>query len=213
MTKSEQTANGVAHFAPMMELKAPQWNMRNPFNDLIGIALKEREMELKEKEMGLKEKGLGLDEQKFAYGAANDEINRQHAIELKEKEYQNELDKVIQEYSLNNNLYNKVKAEEDLKEKKNNQYYGLLESLADLGTDMSNPHNFFTAARAYAKAAGLTDIVDFYTNNGAEAAKLNNLFMENRIKKDGVLEAMQKSSGNGNSSDPFDFNNNRTQNK
>lgn len=213
MIKSGQTANGVAHFAPMMELKAPQWNMRNPFNDLIGIALKEREMELKEKEMGLKEKGLGLDEQKFAYGAANDEINRQHAIELKEKEYQNELDKVIQEYSLNNNLYNKVKAEEDLKEKKNNQYYGLLESLADLGTDMSNPHNFFTAARAYAKAAGLTDIVDFYTNNGAEAAKLNNLFMENRIKKDGVLEAMQKSSGNGNSSDPFDFNNNRTQNK
>lgn len=213
MIKSGQTANGVAHFAPMMELKAPQWNMRNPFNDLIGIALKEREMELKEKEMGLKEKGLGLDEQKFAYGAANDEINRQHAIELKEKEYQNELDKVIQEYSLNNSLYNKVKAEEDLKEKKNNQYYGLLESLADLGTDMSNPHNFFTAARAYAKAAGLTDIVDFYTNNGAEAAKLNNLFMENRIKKDGVLEAMQKSSGNGNSSDPFDFNNNRTQNK
>ncbi|MEE3695149.1 hypothetical protein V2I21_08480 [Campylobacter sp. CLAX-22107-21] len=82
MIKSGQTANGVAHFAPMMELKAPQWNMRNPFNDLIAIALKEREMELKEKEMGLKEKGLGLDEQKFAYGAANDEINRQHAIEL-----------------------------------------------------------------------------------------------------------------------------------
>ncbi|WP_086226384.1 hypothetical protein [Campylobacter devanensis] len=213
MTKNGQTANGVAHFAPMMELKAPQWNIRNPFNDLIGIALKEREMELKEKEMGLKEKGLGLDEQKFAYGAANDEINRQHAIELKEKEYQNNLDKVIQEYSLNSKMYNELKAKEDLKEKKNNQYYGLLESLADLGTDMSNPHNFFTAARAYAKAAGLTDVVDFYTNNGAEAAKLNNLFMENRIKKDGVLEAMQKSSGNGNSSDPFDFNNNRTQNK
>ncbi|WP_086290529.1 hypothetical protein [Campylobacter devanensis] len=197
MTKNGQTANGVAHFAPMMELKAPQWNMRNPFNDLIGIALKEREMELKEKEMGLKEKGLGLDEQKFAYGAANDEVNRQHAIELKEKEYQNELNKVIQEYSLKNSLYNKVKAEEDLKEKKNNQYYGLLESLADLGTDMSNPHNFFTAARAYAKAAGLTDVVDFYTNNGAEAAELNNLFIKNRMNQDVGGKLMKDVSGNG----------------
>ena len=97
MAKNGQTANGVAHFAPMMELKAPQWNMRNPFNDLIGIALKEREMELKEKEMGLKEKGLGLDEQKFAYGAANDEINRQHALKLKKMDQELELDKILRE--------------------------------------------------------------------------------------------------------------------
>ncbi|MEE3694550.1 hypothetical protein V2I21_05400 [Campylobacter sp. CLAX-22107-21] len=123
MTKSGQTANGIAHFAPMMELKAPQWNMRNPFNDLIGIALKEREMELKEKEMELKEKemelkekGLGLDEQKFAYGAANDEANRQNNIELQKIKNQNELDKVIQEYSLKNNYANRLEAKENLED-------------------------------------------------------------------------------------------------
>lgn len=74
MAQYGQTANGMAHFAPMMRLEAPQMNIRNPFNDLIAIAMKEREMELKEK-------GLGLDEQKLAYNAANDEAQRLHEME------------------------------------------------------------------------------------------------------------------------------------
>lgn len=118
MTKSGQTANGVAHFAPMMELKAPQWNMRNPFNDLIGIALKEREMELKEKEMELKEKGLGLDEQKFAYGAANDEVGRQFALKLQEMQNKNARDNLDYEYSLKNNYANRLEAKQNLEDTK-----------------------------------------------------------------------------------------------
>lgn len=190
MAKYGQTANGMAHFAPMMKLEAPQIKMRNPFDDLIAIALKEREMELKEK-------GLGLDEQALAYRAANDEENRQHAIELEMLRGKNDKDKANLEFSLKKSEWNKAKAEEDLKEKKNNQYYGLLESLADLGTDISNPHNFFTAARAYAEASGLTDIVDFYTNNGAEAAKLNNLFMQNYMNKNVAGDTLKGYSGDG----------------
>ena len=74
--------NGMAHFAPMMKLEAPQLNIGNPFKDYIAKAIAERELELKENELGLKEKGLGLDEQKLAYGAANDEAQRLHDIEL-----------------------------------------------------------------------------------------------------------------------------------
>ena len=77
MARYGQTANGMAHFAPMMRLEAPQLNIGNPFKDYIAQAIAERELELKEK-------GLGLDEQKLAYNAANDEENRQHARALAE---------------------------------------------------------------------------------------------------------------------------------
>lgn len=92
MANYGQTANGMAHFAPMMRLEAPQINIRNPFNDLIAIAMKEREMELKEK-------GLGLDEQKLAYLAANDEENRQHAIDLAKLKAKGEKDNLTYKYS------------------------------------------------------------------------------------------------------------------
>lgn len=84
MAKYGQTANGMAHFAPMMKLEAPQLDIGNPFKDYIAQAIAERELELKEKGLGLQEKGLGLDEQKLAYNAANDEANRQHARALAE---------------------------------------------------------------------------------------------------------------------------------
>lgn len=116
MANYGQTANGVAHFAPMMRLEAPQINIRNPFNDLIAIAMKEREMELKEKEHGLKEKGLGLDEQVLAYNAANDETNRQHAIELEMLKRKDAKDLLKYEYSLKNSQYNKAKAEKKLED-------------------------------------------------------------------------------------------------
>lgn len=111
MANYGQTANGVAHFAPMMRLEAPQINIRNPFNDLIAIAMKEREMELKENELGLKEKGLGLDEQLLAYNAANDEENRQHAIELEMLKGKNAKDKANLDFSLKNSEWNRLKAE------------------------------------------------------------------------------------------------------
>ena len=197
MTKSGQTANGVAHFAPMMELKAPQWNMRNPFNDLIGIALKEREMELKEKEMGLKEKGLGLDEQKFAYGAANDEINRQHAIELQNIKNQNELDKLMQENALKSSPYNKVKAEEDLKDKQADNYYAALEDFKDLVGDDLTPQEFYTAFRNHHKWLGTPGLIDFMNNNALKATELNNLHNKNGMNQDTVGKLMKDASGNG----------------
>lgn len=197
MARYGQTANGMAHFAPMMKLEAPQLDIGNPFKDYIAQAIAERELELKEKGLGLQEKGLGLDEQKLAYNAANDEAQRNFLLELEKMRNKNDRDNIDYKLSLMNKYANKAKAEEDLKEKKNNQYYGLLESLADLGTDISNPHNFFTAARAYAEASGLTDIVDFYTNNGAEAAKLNNLFMQNYMNKNVAGNSIKGYSGDG----------------
>lgn len=120
MAKYGQTANGMAHFAPMMKLEAPQIKMRNPFDDLIAIALKEREMELKEK-------GLGLDEQVLAYNAANDEENRQHAIELEMLKGKNAKDKANLDFSLKKSEWNRLKAEkkqEDDKVEEVRRFFG-----------------------------------------------------------------------------------------
>lgn len=110
MANYGQTANGVAHFAPMMRLEAPQINIRNPFNDLIAIAMKEREMELKEK-------GLGLDEQKLSYLAAKDEADRDLARELAGQRAKDAKDYLKQELSLRNSYANRAKAEEKAEKK------------------------------------------------------------------------------------------------
>lgn len=205
------TANGkVSGSIPYDNLRVPEWNMRNPFNDLIGIALKEREMELKEKEMGLKEKGLGLDEQKFAYGAANDEASRQFALKLQEMKNKNTRDNLDYEYSLKNSYNNRIKAEEDPIQKEINKYYGYLQSLEDQGMNISDPH-FFTVARDNAKAIGNTDILNFLNNNGIKAAEVNKLYMENKVNRDIVGELMKEHMENGNSTDPYGFNTNRTE--
>ena len=104
MARYGQTANGMAHFAPMMRLEAPQLNIGNPFKDYIAQAIAERELELKEK-------GLGLDEQALAYRAANDEENRQHAIELEMLRGKNDKDKANLEFSLKKSEWNRLKAE------------------------------------------------------------------------------------------------------
>ena len=109
MARYGQTANGMAHFAPMMRLEAPQLDIGNPFKDYIAQAIAERELELKEK-------GLGLDEQVLAYGAANDEENRQHAIELEMLRGKNDKDKANLEFSLKKNEWNKAKAEKKLED-------------------------------------------------------------------------------------------------
>lgn len=192
MAKYGQTANGMAHFAPMMRLEAPQIKMRNPFDDLIAIALKERELELKEK-------GLGLDEQKLAYNAANDEEDRQLARELAGQKAKDAKDYLKMEYEYKNSLVNRAKAKEDLIQKEINKYYGYLESLGDQGMDISNPY-FFTVAREYARDTGNMDIVNFFTNNGAKAAELNNLYLQNHIKKGIAGDAIKEQSGNGNGS-------------
>ena len=208
------TANGkVSGSMPNGNLSVPQWKNVDVVGNLINMYYANEKNNRENEILQLAKNNQSLNEQMFAYRAFNDEISRQMSLKLQEIQNQGYIDKIILENRLKNENYNKLKAEDDLKEKKNNQYYGLLESLADLGTDISNPHNFFTAARAYAKASGLTDVVDFYTNNGAEAAKLNNLFMQNYMDKNVAGDSIKGYSRNSNSSDPFDFNNNRTQNK
>ena len=61
--------------------------------------------------------------------------------------------------------------------------------------DISNPH-FFTVAREYARDTGNKSIVDFYTNYGAKAAELNNLYRQNHIKEDVAGQIMKEQSGN-----------------
>ncbi|WP_297986908.1 hypothetical protein [uncultured Campylobacter sp.] len=187
--KFGESANGKANFAPVQRLEAPQINIRNPFNDLIAIAMKEREMELKEK-------GLGLGEQELAYRAAKDEADRDLARELAGQKVKDAKDILKMEYDYKNSFVNKAKAEEDLIQKEINKYYGYLENLGDQGMDVSNPY-FFTVAREYARDTGNKGIVDFFTNNGAKAAELNNLYLQNRIKKDVVGDTIKGYSGNG----------------
>ena len=194
------TANGkVSGSIPNGNLRVPEWKNVDIVGNLINMYYQNEKNNRENEALQLGKAKQDLDEQRFAYGAFNDEIGRQIYLKTQEMQNQNNLDKIKLENSLNNEQFNKFKAEDDLKEKKNNQYYGLLESLADLGTDMSNPHNFFTAARSYAKAAGLTDVVDFYTNNGAKAAELENLYLRNRIKKDEVWDTMKEHMSNGKS--------------
>ena len=190
--------NGMAHFAPMMKLEAPQLDIGNPFKDYIAQAIVERELELKEK-------GLGLDEQKLAYLAANDEADRDLARELAGQKAKDAKDYLKMEYEYKNSLVNKAKAKEDLIQKEINKYYGYLESLGDQGMDISNPQEFFKVARDHARALGNTDIVNFITNQGAKAAELNNLFMQNRIKKDVVGQTIKEYSGDGSKGNPYDF--------
>lgn len=111
MAKYGQTANGMAHFAPMMKLEAPQLDIGNPFKDYIAQAIAERELELKEK-------GLGLEEQKFAYGAANDEAQRNFLLELEKMRGKNYKDNLKYEYSLKNSYANRAKAEKKLEDDK-----------------------------------------------------------------------------------------------
>ena len=91
MARYGQTANGMAHFAPMMKLEAPQLDIGNPFKDYIAQAIAERELELKEK-------GLGLDEQALAYRAANDEAQRLHDIDLAKLKTKGERDNINLKY-------------------------------------------------------------------------------------------------------------------
>lgn len=126
MAKYGQTANGMAHFAPMMRLEAPQLDIGNPFKDYIAKAIAERELELKENELGLKEKGLGLDEQKLAYNAANDEAQRLHDIELAKLKAKGEKDNLTYKYS----WMEKIGNQEREYEKQNKIKYNEIADLA-----------------------------------------------------------------------------------
>lgn len=182
MAKYGQTANGMAHFAPMMKLEAPQIKMRNPFDDLIAIALKEREMELKEK-------GLGLDEQALAYRAANDEENRQHAIELEMLRGKNDKDKANLEFSLKKSEWNRAKAEKKLEEDKVEEvrrfFGGIYDDRVKSGENVSRWQTFkdtedFLRARfgnkyvdeALGRESGLKNFKD--TQNGNKGYNISN---------------------------------------
>lgn len=126
MAKYGQTANGMAHFAPMMKLEAPQLNIGNPFKDYIAKAIAERELELKEKGLGLQEKGLGLDEQKLAYNAANDEAQRLHEMEKAKLNIKGDADNLNLKYSLMQRIGN----QEREYEKQNKIKYNEIADLA-----------------------------------------------------------------------------------
>lgn len=198
MARYGQTANGMAHFAPMMRLEAPQLDIGNPFKDYIAQAIAERELELKEK-------GLGLDEQKLAYLAANHEADRDLARELAGQKTKDAKDILKLEYSYKNNLANKTKAEEDLIQKEINKYYGALTEFHDLVGDLENPQQFLKAFREHQKWLGNNEIVDFITNQGAKAAELNNLFMQNNINKAVVGDIIKEQSENGSENVPRNF--------
>lgn len=182
------TANGkVSGFIPNAHVGQIGWKNINPAADLLDRLMAEKALELNQAKHA-------LDEQKLAYGAANDEADRDLARELAGQKAKATKDLIKLEYSHKNSLVNKAKAEEDLIQKEINKYYGYLENLGDQGMDISNPY-FFTVAREYARDTGNTDIVNFFTNYGAKAAELNNLYRQNHIKEDVTGQIMKKQSG------------------
>ena len=211
---SGSTANGlVSGSMPNGNLRVPEWKNVDVVGNLINMYYQNEKNNRENEALQLAKNNQSLDEQKFAYGAFNDEINRQNNIELQKIKNQNELDRLIQEHTLKNEQFNKLKAEEDLEDKKANEYYGALEAFENLVGGNLTPQEFYTLFTDHHRTLGTPGLVDYFTNNPLEAANIFNLYQENRIKRDQVGEAIQKSSGNGSSSDPFGFNTNRTQNK
>lgn len=192
------TANGkVSGFIPNAHVGQIGWKNINPAADLLDRLMAEKALELNQAKHA-------LDEQKLAYNAANDEAQRNFLLELEKMRSKNDRDNINHKLSLMYKYNNKAKAEEDLIQKEINKYYGYLESLGDQGMDISNPY-FFTVAREYARDTGNTDIVNFYTNYGAKAAELNNLYRQNRIKEYVAGQTIKEQSGNGNKEVPYDF--------
>lgn len=185
------TANGkVSGFIPNAHVGQIGWKNINPAADLLDRLMAEKALELNQAKHA-------LDEQKLAYVAANDEADRQHAIELEMLKRKDAKDLLKYELSLRNSYANKAKAEEDLKEKEANMYYGALTEFHDLVGDLESPQQFLKAFREHQKWLGNNKIVDFIANNGAEAAKYNNLFWQDQMKEDVVGDTMKGYSGEG----------------
>lgn len=208
------TANGkVSGSIPNGNLRVPEWKNVDVVGNLINMYYANEKNNRENEALQLAKNEQALNEQKFAYGAFNDEIGRQIYLKTQEMQNQYNLDKIRLENSLKNEQFNKRKAEEDLKTKKANEYYGALGAFENLVGNSLTPQEFYTLFTDHHRTLGTPGLVDYFTNNPLEAENIFNLYMENRIKRDEVWEDMQKSSRNGNSSDPFDFNNNRTRNK
>lgn len=206
------TANGkVSGSIPNGNLRVPEWKNVDVVGNLINMYYANEKNNRENEALQLAKNNQSLDEQRFAYGAFNDEIGRQMALKLQEMQNQNNLDRIKFENSLKNEQFNKLKAEEDLKDKKANEYYGALEAFENLVGGNLTPQEFYTVFRDHHKSLGTPGLVDYFTNNPLEAANIFNSYMENRIKRDEVWEDMQKNSGNNNSSDPYGFNTNRTE--
>ena len=192
------TANGkVLGSIPNVNLSVPEWKNVDVVGNLINMYYANEKNNRENEALQLGKAKQDLDEQRFAYGAFNDEIGRQIYLKTQEMQNQNNLDKIKLENSLKNEQFNKLKAEEDLKAKKANEYYGALEAFENLVGNSLTPQEFNIAFRDHHKWLGTPGLVDYFTNNPLEAANIFNLYMENRIKRDEVLEAVQKNNGNG----------------
>ncbi|EAI8859768.1 hypothetical protein ACWZUH_000061 [Campylobacter fetus] len=107
------TANGaVSGFMPVANIRTPEWKNVDIVGDLINkyyqreqnkrenelLRLKGEESDRMNGLLELKRNEQALDEQKFAYGAYNDEVGRQLALKLKEIENKNAIDKEMSKY-------------------------------------------------------------------------------------------------------------------
>ena len=194
------TANGkVSGSIPNGNLRVPEWKNVDVVGNLINMYYQNEKNNRENEALQLAKNEQALNEQKFAYGAFNDEIGRQIYLKTQEMQNQNNLDKIKLENSLKNEQFNKLKSEENLKTKKANEYYGALEAFENLVGNSLTPQEFYTLFTDHHRTLGTPGLVDYLTNNPLEAANIFNLYMENRIKRDEVWEAMQKSSGNGKS--------------
>lgn len=192
------TANGkVSGSVPNGNLNVPEWKNVDVVGNLINMYYANEKNNRENEALQLSKAKQDLTEQMFAYKAFNDEIGRQMSLELQEKQNQNNLDKIKLENSLKNEQFNKFKAEEDLKAKKANEYYGALEAFENLVGGNLTPQEFNIAFHEHHKWLGTPGLLDYFTNNPLEAANTFNLYMENRIKRDELWEAMQKNNGNG----------------
>ena len=193
------TANGkVSGSIPNGNLRVPEWKNVDVVGNLINMYYANEKNNRENEALQLGKAKQSLDEQRFAYGAFNDEIGRQIYLKAQEMQNQNNLDRIKLENSLKNEQFNKLKAEQDLKAKQANEYYGALEAFENLVGGNLTPQEFYTLFTDHHRTLGTPGLVDYLTNNPLEAANIFNLYQKNRIKRDELGEAIQKSNGNDN---------------
>ena len=104
------TANGkVSGSVPNGNLRVPEWKNVDVVGNLINMYYANEKNNRENEALQLGKAKQDLDEQRFAYGAFNDEIGRQIYLKTQEMQNQNNLDKIKLENSLKSKEYQPFK--------------------------------------------------------------------------------------------------------
>lgn len=109
------TANGkVSGSIPNGNLRVPEWKNVDVVGNLINMYYANEKNNRENEALQLGKAKQSLDEQRFAYGAFNDEIGRQMSLKLKEMENQNAIAVKNAEFNANKKMLDENKRKNDM---------------------------------------------------------------------------------------------------